>query len=246
MVTTHKSQYPLNASTPGITRLWSAGVLTTVSLYSQHNLPSPPQRKGAAGGKLLIKTTHLSNSPLSIGRIVESFHDGYTIGETVIGPFGWREYVLHDMEHTSTVGKVSERECRDLPRYLSLATGGVEAWVGVRAAGGGDGVLMVSGAEKGVGVLAAQIARAMGWKVWGVAKGVEGVAVAKDTGGCERVWQLQDLEWRREMEMVNVVLACSGDKEVLRVMKRGAVVVACGDSDVESETKGLLVSFLFG
>ncbi|KAF8249202.1 hypothetical protein K440DRAFT_641552 [Wilcoxina mikolae CBS 423.85] len=240
MVTTHKYEYPPNSSTPGTTRQWgSSGTLTAIPLYDHHNLPPSPQRKGAAGGKLLIKTTHLSQTPLSLGRVVESFHDGYTMGEVVLGPFGWSEYVLHDMRHTSpaTVDKVSSR---DLPRYLALAAAGTEAWFGVKAVGDGrDGVLMVSGAATGTGVLAAQIARAAGWReVWGLMDGEEGVAVAK--GNCDRVWEVQDPEWRGEIEMVAAVLVCGRDREILRELKRGAVAVVCGGDDIVPEIKGLL------
>ncbi|KAI5785442.1 hypothetical protein FPQ18DRAFT_416481 [Pyronema domesticum] len=234
MVVTHKYLYAENSSTPGVSRIWNNDTLSTVPLYSTDNLPPPPQRIGSAGGKLLIKITHVCNTVLAVGRVIECFDDGFNLGDIVIGPFGWRDYVL---AHATDVEGIPENEKADIPRYLALKGSGVIAYHAICKAGQG-GTMLIDGASCGIAIIAEQVAALMNWKVWGRSK-KDGVMVASATGGCKRVWtETSDIE---DMEMVNSVLACNGvDKDLAEIMKRGTRLVFCGECETTPETRGMM------
>lgn len=126
-------------------------------LFEHPRLPVPPFRIG---------------EPLSgpaIGRVAESRAPELAVGTTVLHMAGWREH--------STLAAAEAFPVPDgvFPGPEYLLNQGVPAYYGmVDVAGAGTGdVVLVSGAAGGVGSMAAQIARARGARVIGIAGGPE-------------------------------------------------------------------------
>ncbi len=106
-----------------------------------------------------------------VGRIVESRHPEYRVGEVVLGRFGWQTYAVSDGKDRIPVERVVNP-----PLPLSTALGalgatGLTAYHGLLSIGLAkrDERVVVSGAAGGVGSLVGQIAKIQGCKVIGIA-----------------------------------------------------------------------------
>lgn len=110
---------------------------------------------------------------LAVGRVVESRNPFYSVGESLVGWFGWQEFAKVGPE--AVVRKVSES---DLPISLALGVlgiNGVTALLALERIGEpreGETVL-VSTAAGAVGSAAGQIAKIFGCRTIGIAGGTE-------------------------------------------------------------------------
>ncbi|PSL06810.1 hypothetical protein CLV30_102199 [Haloactinopolyspora alba] len=132
----------------------------------------------AANGDLMFETSQIPvpvfrvGEPLygtAIGRVVESRADDLPVGTVVLHMSGWRE------ESILGPGEAFPVPDGVFPGPEYLLNQGVPAYHGivdVAAVGAGD-VVLVSGAAGGVGSMAAQIAKARGASVIGIAGGPE-------------------------------------------------------------------------
>ncbi|CCQ14387.1 putative NADPH: quinone reductase [Rhodococcus sp. AW25M09] len=108
----------------------------------------------------------------AVGRVLESHHPDYAVGEIVSGSFGVTEHALSD---GTGVQKVDE-SVAPAPTWLgALGFPGLTAYFGLMDVGKlteGDTVV-ISGAAGAVGSIAGQIAKAKGCTVIGIAGGAE-------------------------------------------------------------------------
>ena len=117
-----------------------------------------------------------------VGRITESQHPDYQVGDIVAGSFGASEYGVSDGTDVTRV----DESIAPLPTWLgALGFPGVTAYFGLLDVGklkDGDTVV-VSGAAGAVGSLVGQIAKLHGCKVIGIAGGPEKCAwLTEDLG----------------------------------------------------------------
>lgn len=147
-------------------------------------------------GEILIRQTHMSLDPAMIGwmspdtesyippvelgdvmrssglgEVVESNHPDFTVGDRVMGMFGWQEYAV-------SKGQGLNKIDASLPADMVLsvfALPGLTAVQGLLEIGqpkAGE-TLIVTGAAGSVGAMVGQIAKAEGLRVIGVAGGQE-------------------------------------------------------------------------
>ncbi|HUE39199.1 MAG TPA: NADP-dependent oxidoreductase [Candidatus Binatia bacterium] len=150
-----------------------------------------------ADGQFLVRTLYLSCDPAqrawmsrdtyvpmipigdvmhcgATGRVAQSKHPGFRVGDLVSGMFGWQDYAVSDGRGFMPVTK--------LPPGVPIASAmsalgvtGLTAYFGMLDVGKpkpGDGVL-VSGAAGATGSIAAQIAKIHGARVVGIAGGAD-------------------------------------------------------------------------
>jgi NADPH-dependent curcumin reductase CurA len=109
---------------------------------------------------------------LAAGRVVESRHPDYEVGEHVTGVLGVQEYALSNGEGLTKV----DPEIVPLPVYLSaLGMPGMTAYFGLLDIGrpAPDETVVVSGAAGAVGQMVGQIAKIKGCRAVGIAGGPE-------------------------------------------------------------------------
>jgi NADPH-dependent curcumin reductase CurA len=119
-----------------------------------------------------------------VGRVLESRHPGFEVGEHVVGISGVQSHWLSDGKGVSKV----DPSAAPLPKYLGvLGMPGMTAYFGILEVGAireGETVL-VSGAAGAVGALVGQIARIKGCRVVGIAGGPDKCAYLTDELGFE-------------------------------------------------------------
>jgi hypothetical protein len=107
-----------------------------------------------------------------VGEIVESRHQGYRVGDIVVGMLGWQEYALIGEGGPFAAQRIDAEH--PLPSYLGILGGtGLTAYFGLLDVGQptpGDTVV-VSGAAGATGSVAAQIAKIKKCRVIGIAGG---------------------------------------------------------------------------
>jgi NADPH-dependent curcumin reductase CurA len=169
--------------------------LATEENFSLQTVPIPQ----ISDGELLVQTLYLGVAPVmlrymtneasferplkigdvmigrGVGRIIESRHPDYRVGEIIQAKLGWREYAVVDGNDSYYL--TYKMQNTDLPLshgISSLAMSGFTGLIGMREIGkvkAGEEVL-VSGAAGGVGSQAGFIAKALGAKkVVGIAGG---------------------------------------------------------------------------
>jgi len=118
----------------------------------------------------------------AVGRVVASNHDGFAVGEDVVGTFGVQEYAISD---GSGVLKI-DTSIAPPPVWLgTLGMPGMTAYFGLfEVASLKDGeTVVVSAAAGAVGSVVGQIAKIKGCRVVGIAGGPEkGEYIVKDLG----------------------------------------------------------------
>lgn len=126
-----------------------------------------------------------------VGRILQSRHDDFKVGDMVACSTGWQDYSLQDGDQSrSPVKTLQKIHHPQSPAYLHLGTLGASAFaayfglldVGRPVAGE---TVVVSAAAGGVGSLVAQIARIKGCRVVGIAGGPEKCAWLRDVIGVD-------------------------------------------------------------
>lgn len=118
----------------------------------------------------------------TVGVIEESCDPRYAPGDVVVGWGGWQQYALEDPERLTLIDNSSVHPSV----YLSvLGRPGITAWLGMvhtAKVDAGDTVI-VSSAAGAVGSVAAQLAKARGARVVGIAGGAEKCAwLTRDCG----------------------------------------------------------------
>jgi NADPH-dependent curcumin reductase len=106
-----------------------------------------------------------------VGRIVESRHPDYAVGEVVHGKLGWQDYAIADGSPYYLMYKVAQRVAPLSTALGVLGLTGFTSYLGlvdIGAVRAGDRVL-VSGAAGGVGSNVGQIARNLGATAIGIA-----------------------------------------------------------------------------
>jgi NADPH-dependent curcumin reductase CurA len=119
------------------------------------------------------------------GEVVESRHEGYAPGDTVVGMGGWQEYAVLDARTPGTLRKVDASRI-PLSAYLgAVGMPGVTAWVGlvhlIEPKAGET--LVVDAASGAVGSAVGQLAKARGCRAVGIAGGADKCAYVVDELG---------------------------------------------------------------
>jgi len=119
------------------------------------------------------------------GEVVESRHERFRPGDTVVGTGGWQEYSVVDANQPGVLRKV-DASVIPLSAYLgAVGMPGVTAWVGLTQIiqpKAGETVV-VSAASGAVGSAVGQLARARGCRAVGIAGGADKCAYVRDTLG---------------------------------------------------------------
>jgi NADPH-dependent curcumin reductase CurA len=143
----------------------------SVDPYMRGRMRSPQEAKS------YISSFQL-NKPLDggcVGQVIESKNKAFTVGEYVLGNFGWREYWLSNGTDTSKI----DSKIAPIQSFLSvLGMTGLTAYVGLFKIGEikeGKDTVFVSAASGAVGSVAAQIAKIKGCHVVGSAGSEEKV-----------------------------------------------------------------------
>jgi NADPH-dependent curcumin reductase CurA len=120
-----------------------------------------------------------------VGRIVESRHPDWRVGEIVHGKMGWQRYAIADGSPYYLMFKVRQRVVPVSTALGVLGLTGFTSYLGLVDVGGvkaGDQVL-VSGAAGGVGSNVGQIARNLGAEAVGIAGSAEKCALLTSSLG---------------------------------------------------------------
>jgi len=179
---------------------------------------------------------------LAVGEVIESRCDDYTVGENLVGWFGWQEEAV--VEASAVVRRIVEH---DLPRSLALGIlgiNGVTAHLALTLVGepkAGDTIL-VSTAAGAVGSAVGQIAKILGCKTIGITGGPEKVAQCTEAFGYDVA-----LDYKADVFAEALAAACSGGVDVYfdntagaisdqacRHLALGARVVICGTAAISS------------
>jgi hypothetical protein len=170
-----------------------------------------------------------------IGRVIDSRHPDYEVGEHVYGVFGVQRYAVSDGSGVTRV----DTTLAPPPVHLGvLGLSGLTAYFGLLDVGRPQPgqTVVVSGAAGSVGSIAGQIARIKGCRVIGIAGGADkcrwlvdelGFDAAIDYKGGDVRAQLRD----HAPDGIDVFFDNVGGEileEALRRLARGARVVICG------------------
>lgn len=178
----------------------------------------------------------------AVGRVEQSRHEKFTVGEIVTGMFGWQEYALVEAVQ---IDRVVDEDGPPVSTALGvLGINGVTAYFGLLHAGqprAGETVV-VSSAAGAVGACVGQIAKIHGCRTVGIAGGDVKVKLCLDEFGFDAA-----LDYRSGDLDATLAAACpdgidvyfdntSGiiSDTVLRHLNVGARVVICGTASIAS------------
>ena len=170
-----------------------------------------------------------------IGRVLESRHPDFAVGESVSGQFGVQRYAVSDGRGVIRV----DTSLAPAPVHLgALGMTGLTAYFGLLEVGRPEPgqTVVVSGAAGAVGSVAGQIARIKGCRTVGIAGGPEKCAWLVEQLGFDAAIDYKAGDLRAELrrhtpDRVDVYFDNVGGEtldEVLRRLARGARVVICG------------------
>jgi NADPH-dependent curcumin reductase len=170
-----------------------------------------------------------------IGRVIESRHPNFIVGELVSGMFGVQRYAVSDGQGVRTV----DTALAPAPVHLGvLGMTGLTAYFGMLDIGRPEPgqTVVVSGAAGAVGNVAGQIARIKGCRTVGIAGGPEKCAWLTEQLGFDAAIDYKAGELRADLRQfapngVDVYFDNVGGEildEVLRRLARNARVVICG------------------
>jgi NADPH-dependent curcumin reductase len=170
-----------------------------------------------------------------IGRVIESRHPDYAVGDEVFGVFGVQRYAVSD----GTGARKIDTSLAPAPVYLgALGLSGLTAYFGLLDIGRPEPgqTVVVSGAAGSVGSLVGQIARIKGCRAVGIAGGPEKCAWLVDELGFDAAIDYKAGEVREQLrehtpDRVDVYFDNVGGDvldQVLLRLARGARVVISG------------------
>ncbi len=179
---------------------------------------------------------------LAVGRVDESRHPDFKVGEFVTGMFGWQDYAV--LEARAIQRKVPATEVPISTALGVLGLNGLTAYFGLLEAGApkaGETVL-VSTAAGAVGSCVGQIASIMGCRSAGIAGGPEKVRLCREEFGFDSAidYKAGDLDAALTAacpEGIDVYFDNTAGAISDAVMKRlnvGARVVICGTASIAS------------
>ncbi|GAA3609511.1 NADP-dependent oxidoreductase [Marihabitans asiaticum] len=168
------------------------------------------------------------------GTVVASAHPDHAVGDVVTGTVGAREYATLPGEELTTL----DLDLADEPTWLgALGMPGMTAYFGLTEVGAlQDGeTVLVSAAAGAVGSVVAQIAKARGCRVIGVAGGPDKVAWLRELG-CDEAIDYREGDLTRQVRKaapdgVDIYFDNVGGPlldAALANLRRGARVVLCG------------------
>lgn len=171
----------------------------------------------------------------TVGVVEESDDPRYAPGDVVVGWGGWQRYALEDPEHLTLIDDPDVHPSA----YLSvLGRPGITAWLGIvhtATVGTGDTVI-VSSAAGAVGSVAAQLAKARGARVVGIAGGAEKCAWLTENCGLDASVDYKSEEFVAQLEAATpdgatVVFESVGgrvfDESLARMSSEGRIAL-CG------------------
>ena len=179
---------------------------------------------------------------LAVGRVEQSRHQDFKVGEFVTGMFGWQDYTV--LETQAIQRKLPANDVPISTALGVLGLNGLTAYFGLLEAGApksGETVL-VSTAAGAVGSCVGQIARIMGCRSVGIAGGPEKVRLCLDEFGYDAA-----IDYKAAELDAALAAACPAGIDVYfdntagaisdAVMQRlnvGARVVICGTASIAS------------
>ncbi|MGB6208627.1 NADP-dependent oxidoreductase, partial [Mycobacterium sp.] len=172
---------------------------------------------------------------LGIGRVVESRHSEFAVGDTVSGLFGVQRYALSD---GADVNKIDTSLAPATVHLGALGISGLTAYFGLLDIGKpkpGQTVL-VSGAAGSVGSIVGQIARIKGCRAIGIAGGEQKCRWLVDEVGFDAAIDYKNADLRAALKThatdgVDVYFDNIGGatlEAALNRLARGARIVLCG------------------
>jgi len=170
-----------------------------------------------------------------IGRVVDSRHEDYAVGEQVSGVFGVQRFSISDGTGVTKI----DTTLAPAPVYLGvLGMTGLTAYFGLLDIGRPEPgqTVVVSGAAGAVGSVVGQIARIKGCRVVGITGGPEKCEWITEELGFDAAIDYKRGDLRAQLreytpDGVDVYFDNVGGEtldEVLRRLARGARVVLCG------------------
>jgi len=170
-----------------------------------------------------------------IGRVIDSRHPDYAVGEAVYGTFGVQRYALSDGRGATRV----DTTLASAPVHLGvLGIGGLTAYFGLLDVGRPEPgqTVVVSGAAGSVGSIAGQIARIKGCRVVGIAGGPDKCQWLVDELGFDAAIDYKAGDVRNQLrqhapDRIDVFFDNVGGEildQALGRLARGARIVICG------------------
>jgi NADPH-dependent curcumin reductase CurA len=177
-----------------------------------------------AGGKIRIRNAYLSVDPamrgwvsavanyakpvgigevmrsFAVGRVVESRHPDYRVGERLVGMFGWQEFA--DADAKDVIRRVREDDLPLSTQLGVLGLNGVTALLGLTLIGAPEAgeTVVVSTAAGSVGAAAGQIAKILGSRAVGIAGGAEKVRLCREVFGYDAA-----LDYKAEADLASAL-----------------------------------------
>ncbi|WP_292988808.1 NADP-dependent oxidoreductase [Mycobacterium sp.] len=172
---------------------------------------------------------------LGVGRVFESRHPGFAVGDDVSGIFGVQRYAVSD---GSGVNKI-DTSLAPAPVYLSaLGISGLTAYFGLIDIGRPEPgqTVLVSGAAGSVGSVVGQIAKIKGCRAVGVAGGADKCRWLVEDVGFDAAIDYKSADLRKELKThapdgVDVYFDNVGGATLEAALNRlahGARIVLCG------------------
>ncbi|MEV8433295.1 NADP-dependent oxidoreductase [Streptomyces chartreusis] len=197
----------------------------------------PAMRGWMNAGRSYIRPVELGEVMRAgaVGRVIESRHSGFAVGDHVSGSFGVQEYCVSNGRDVTKV----DPEAAPLPTYLgTLGMSGLTAYFGLIDVGRPQPgqTVVVSGAAGAVGSVVGQVAKNLGCRVIGIAGGEAKCRLVVDEFGFDAAIDYQKEDIRKALrehapDGVDVYFDNVGgdvlDAVLLR-LARGARIVVCG------------------
>jgi NADPH-dependent curcumin reductase len=180
---------------------------------------------------------------LGIGRVVESRHPGFAVGDEVSGIFGVQRYALSD---GADVNKVDTTLAPATVHLGALGISGLTAYFGLLDIGKPEPgqTVLVSGAAGSVGSVVGQIARIKGCRAVGIAGGEQKCRWLVEEVGFDAAIDYKSADLRAELKThapdgVDVFFDNVGGATLEAALNRlagGARIVLCGAVSQYNET----------